>query len=109
MFGGFAEGRRRWRCAAVADESGCRCASRETGYAGFNSALTRRRGELFLSFDEFQRLIGAEDANVFVLPAKAMQMFVAGDDQIGLSGHSAGDDVVVIRVVRDHSWNVVAM
>ena len=48
-------------------------------------------------------LCGGNDGDALVLTAQAMQMFVAGDDQIDPSGQGARENVVVVGIVLDHA------
>lgn len=54
-----------------------------------------------LSDDTPDRLCGGDDGYALVVSAKAKQMAVAGDDQVGTGGDSGGQHLIVIGVVGD--------
>jgi len=48
------------------------------------------------------RIGGPDDTNTAVLPTQAMQMLIAGYDQIRPASHRASQHLIVIGIVFDH-------
>lgn len=52
------------------------------------------------------RLRRSHDGNALMLASQTMQMFVAGNDQVRVSGKSTGENMIVVGIVLDHTRHI---
>lgn len=60
-----------------------------------------------LADDSLQACCRSEDGNALVVATEAVQVLVAGDDEVGTGSKGAGEDVIVVGVRRDYAGHVL--
>ncbi len=59
------------------------------------------------AFDLPYRLCGRQYGDASIVASKAVQIAVAGNNQIGPSGNGTGEHLVVVRILIDYAWHIL--
>jgi len=101
-------------CSHSVRRAGRRYLPRTGGYLNRHTAAwahfceTRMlRATASYAFDVLHRLRGRKNRDASVVAAQAVQITVAGDDEIGLPGESTGEHLVIVGILRDDARHIL--